>query len=272
MTAKLDGTPRSLDTLGRGTPWTDELEQKLRKLWGDGLSCSQISTALNAGFSRNAIIGKKNRLGLEDRRPAVFKLSQDEKQRRERARQRNKPKPQVKVLVNHGNRLDYIERNAPMDLPKQDAVHGPFLPLLALPDRKGCRNHPWDLNAPGAGFCGNEGYPWCAFAHSLPAATNREPPIHPEARMTAMQILRETAQAYFLTPDQVKSPSRQPNMVRARMDAAQRMWFERGMSSGEIARFLNRSPWTCRYYVNQKMRTRHQKRKLAAWWAKRVPQ
>lgn len=88
--------------------------------------------------------------------------------------------------------------------------------------------------------------------------------------MNASQILRETAEAYFLTPKQLRSKSREPHLVRARMDAAQRMWVERGMTSGEIARFLNRSSWTCLYYVNAKMRTRHQDRKRAVWWRKKM--
>lgn len=87
--------------------------------------------------------------------------------------------------------------------------------------------------------------------------------------MTAVQILRETAQAYGITVAELKSKRRNPNLVRARIDAAQRIRIERGLSSGEMAKFLNRSPWTCRYYFNPKTRARHQQRKLEAWWAKR---
>lgn len=83
--------------------------------------------------------------------------------------------------------------------------------------------------------------------------------------MTALQIIRETAHAYGITVAQLTSRRRNPNLVRARIDAAQRIWIERGLSSGEMAKFLNRSPWTCRYYFNPKTRTRHQTRKREAW-------
>jgi cytidylate kinase len=83
--------------------------------------------------------------------------------------------------------------------------------------------------------------------------------------MTAVQILRETASAYGITVAELKSKGRKQKFVRARIDAAQRIWLERGLSSGEMAKFLNRSPWTCRYYFNRKARTRHQTRKREAW-------
>jgi hypothetical protein len=83
--------------------------------------------------------------------------------------------------------------------------------------------------------------------------------------MTAIQIVRETARAYGITVTELKSKRRNPNLVRARIDAAQRIAIERGLSSGEMAKFINRSPWTCRYYVNPKSRKRHQDRKRQAW-------
>lgn len=46
--------------------WTDERVELLRKLWGDGLSASQIAGELG-GVSRNAVIGKVHRLGLSGR-------------------------------------------------------------------------------------------------------------------------------------------------------------------------------------------------------------
>jgi GcrA cell cycle regulator len=48
--------------------WTDEAKSdELRKLYGQGLSCRQIAVIMNCGLSRNAIIGKVHRLGLERR-------------------------------------------------------------------------------------------------------------------------------------------------------------------------------------------------------------
>ena len=46
--------------------WTDERVELLRKLWGEGLSASQIAAELG-GITRNAVIGKVHRLGLSGR-------------------------------------------------------------------------------------------------------------------------------------------------------------------------------------------------------------
>ncbi len=46
--------------------WTDERVEKLKELWGDGMSASQIAKALG-GVTRNAVIGKVHRLGLSNR-------------------------------------------------------------------------------------------------------------------------------------------------------------------------------------------------------------
>jgi GcrA cell cycle regulator len=46
--------------------WTDERVELLKKLWGDGLSASQIAAELGS-VTRNAVIGKVHRLGLSGR-------------------------------------------------------------------------------------------------------------------------------------------------------------------------------------------------------------
>ncbi len=47
--------------------WTDERVERLRKLWSDGLSASQVAAELGPGITRNAVIGKIHRLGLAER-------------------------------------------------------------------------------------------------------------------------------------------------------------------------------------------------------------
>jgi len=46
--------------------WTDERIDQLKRLWGQGMTASQIADELG-GVSRNAVIGKAHRLGLEAR-------------------------------------------------------------------------------------------------------------------------------------------------------------------------------------------------------------
>ena len=59
-----------------GNVWTDERLEKLKKLWAQGLSISQIGEAL--GVSRNAIAGKAHRMGLP-KRPSPISKSKAEK-------------------------------------------------------------------------------------------------------------------------------------------------------------------------------------------------
>ena len=46
--------------------WTDERIERLKKMWPQGATASQIADELG-GVSRNAVIGKAHRLGLEQR-------------------------------------------------------------------------------------------------------------------------------------------------------------------------------------------------------------
>jgi len=46
--------------------WTEERISRLKTLWGQGMTASQIADELG-GVSRNAVIGKAHRLGLESR-------------------------------------------------------------------------------------------------------------------------------------------------------------------------------------------------------------
>ena len=46
--------------------WTDERVEKLKELWAEGMSASQIAKSLG-GVTRNAVIGKVHRLGLSNR-------------------------------------------------------------------------------------------------------------------------------------------------------------------------------------------------------------
>ena len=55
--------------------WTDERIEHLKKMWSDGATASQIADELG-GVSRNAVIGKAHRLGL-DARPSPVKPGEE---------------------------------------------------------------------------------------------------------------------------------------------------------------------------------------------------
>ena len=59
--------------------WTEERIERLKKMWHEGATASQIADELG-GVSRNAVIGKAHRLGLEQR-PSPVKAG-EEKERK----------------------------------------------------------------------------------------------------------------------------------------------------------------------------------------------
>ena len=63
--------------------WTKEREEKLRKLWKNGHSASQIASMLGE-TTRNAVIGKAHRLNLESR--VTSKKTTNKKEERTYAR------------------------------------------------------------------------------------------------------------------------------------------------------------------------------------------
>lgn len=65
--------------------WTDERIEQLRKMWEGGMTASQIADELG-GVSRNAVIGKAHRLGLQSR-PSPVKAGDSP------ASESNKPAP-----------------------------------------------------------------------------------------------------------------------------------------------------------------------------------
>jgi GcrA cell cycle regulator len=59
--------------------WTDERIDRLKKMWADGATASQIADELG-GVSRNAVIGKAHRLGL-DARPSPVKPGEEKEKK-----------------------------------------------------------------------------------------------------------------------------------------------------------------------------------------------
>jgi GcrA cell cycle regulator len=60
--------------------WTEERIERLKKMWHDGATASQIADDLG-GVSRNAVIGKAHRLGLEQR-PSPVKAGEEKEPRK----------------------------------------------------------------------------------------------------------------------------------------------------------------------------------------------
>ncbi|MFL6760798.1 GcrA family cell cycle regulator [Sphingomonas sp.] len=74
--------------------WTEERIERLKKMWHDGATASQIAEELS-GVSRNAVIGKAHRLGLEQR-PSPVKAG-EEKEAKKAAPAAAAPRPLPKA-------------------------------------------------------------------------------------------------------------------------------------------------------------------------------
>jgi GcrA cell cycle regulator len=136
-----------------GATWTSERVERLKGCIGAGLSCSQIAAEI--GVSRNAVIGKMNRLGLS--RPRVV-LARAPDPKRAGWRARN-----VTRLFNQQRILMELPPE-PQGFAAATSIHdGRGCSLLELSPGK-CR---WPISEPGAHdfcFCGNtqvEGLPYC---------------------------------------------------------------------------------------------------------------
>jgi GcrA cell cycle regulator len=142
--------------------WDSERVELLKHHFNAGLSCSQIAREI--GVTRNAVIGKMNRLGLS--RPKEIIAAQAEHRRAARlARPKGPSMPRPKR-----SRLSiFTQQNmlaAAFPGPRVEDVpiaNGCGCTLLEL-SREKCR---WPVNEPGAAdfrYCGNapvEGMPYC---------------------------------------------------------------------------------------------------------------
>ena len=72
--------------------WTDERIEQLRAMWTKGMTASQIAEELG-GVSRNAVIGKAHRLGLQSRPSPVKANDGEDAPARKPATPRAKPTP-----------------------------------------------------------------------------------------------------------------------------------------------------------------------------------
>jgi GcrA cell cycle regulator len=144
--------------------WTDERVERLKKLWADGLSASQIAGELG-GITRNAVIGKVHRLGLSGRAKAPS--SSVPRQRKPRAPSMFRaPRPMMRgnTALAHMPAYDYDPEPEP-ELIENIIPIGQRCTLLELSEDK-CR---WPIGDPGSAdffFCGGkpiDGVPYCGY-------------------------------------------------------------------------------------------------------------
>ena len=148
-------------------PWDDNNVSKLRELWDQGLPTAQIGKLL--GFTKNAVVGKAHRIGLE-RRPSPIRRTAV-KPDRKKARSPIIPKLNFEV------KKDEVKENM--------VHHQTFKPvvknLFTKNVKRGCE---WPEGHPDESdfkFCGKERFedkPYCidhcAVAYVIPEKEESE--------------------------------------------------------------------------------------------------
>ena len=133
--------------------WTEERIELLKTHFAAGLTCRQIADDI--GVSRNAVIGKLNRLNLT--REGGGKTPRAARKGASKERSGSVPRLQYRILQGV-----YAEAEPEADETPISNEH--ICSLLELSEAR-CR---WPINSPGEadfGFCGNtplEGLPYCA--------------------------------------------------------------------------------------------------------------
>ena len=147
-------------------PWDENNVSKLRDLWDQGLPTAQIGKLL--GFTKNAVVGKAHRIGLE-RRPSPIRRTAVKPDRK-------KARSPVMPKLNFENKQESIVSQ------KETNVFQPVVKnLLNTNVRRGCewpKGHPDEIDFH---FCGKERFedkPYCidhcAVAYVLPEKEEEE--------------------------------------------------------------------------------------------------
>jgi GcrA cell cycle regulator len=141
--------------------WDSERVELLKRHFNAGLTCSQIAREI--GVTRNAVIGKMNRLGLS--RPKDVIAAQQEHRRAARLSRQKPPRTwrpkRLDIFAQHEILAEaYPAAQRAEEVP---IANGCGCTLLEL-GREKCR---WPVSNPGVAdfrFCGNapvEGLPYC---------------------------------------------------------------------------------------------------------------
>ena len=147
-------------------PWDDNNVAKLRDLWDQGLPTAQIGKLL--GFTKNAVVGKAHRIGLE-RRPSPIRRTAV-KPDRKKARSPVMPK------------LNFESAKEPEIVSKEPAVFQPAVKnIFTAAPKRGCEwpeGHPDEADF---SFCGKDRFedePYCldqcAVAYVVPEKEENE--------------------------------------------------------------------------------------------------
>jgi len=158
--------------------WTEDRVERLKKLWAEGRSASQIARELGE-VTRNAVIGKVHRLGISER-ASVPRPVRAAKRARPASRQRAKPRATSAMARRPAGGMAYSGRElAPVVPTKKVIVLGDPVSLLELTEKL-CK---WPVGDPDSDkfrFCGNpseSGVSYCIDHQAIayqPASSRRD--------------------------------------------------------------------------------------------------
>ena len=152
-------------------PWDNQNVARLKELWDHGLPTAQIGKLL--GFTKNAVVGKAHRIGLE-RRPSPIRRTAV-KPDRKKARSPIIPK------LNFENNENQKQENLNLNNNYKQLIKNPFVSK----QKRGCE---WPVGHPdeqGFHFCNKERFydkPYCLqhcdIAYVLPEKEEELKPIN----------------------------------------------------------------------------------------------
>tara|TARA_B110000438_G_C15750782_1_gene622861 strand:+ start:763 stop:1239 length:477 start_codon:yes stop_codon:yes gene_type:complete len=131
-------------------PWNDENVGKLRELWDQGLPTAQIGKLL--GFTKNAVVGKAHRIGLE-RRPSPIRRTAAKPDRK-------KARSPVMPILNFDSSKEHNNKYAAE--PKINV--GSSISLLISGNKRKCEWPEGHPDEPEFHFCNKERFedkPYC---------------------------------------------------------------------------------------------------------------
>lgn len=111
--------------------WTDERIEELKALWAEGLTTGEIGKRL--GVSKNAVVGKAHRLGLQGR-PSPIKREQKPRQDAPASRKKETD-PKIRSVVD----LSVHTCRWPIGDPREPGFH--FCGAPSLPNKPYCAEH-----------------------------------------------------------------------------------------------------------------------------------
>lgn len=142
--------------------WTDETTERLKDLWAEGLSCSQIARHLGNGFTRNSVIGKITRLGVNARTKEPLS---------EEAVAERREKHAERAREYRANGRDKAERAPQADTPEPVTnADGSPVTILTVANTGQCKWLLRDSDLSTAPMCGNRAHPgqvWCEFHFAM---------------------------------------------------------------------------------------------------------